>query len=154
MVSGYEEAGAGRIAQTVNLLLNLGQISVVSLGLAALTLVLAVLLPRTSLWSSGRVVAIFIPSVLIALFSLSNVEIVRDVGEIPRGFPLPILPSTGISESVHNQMARTRKMRLSGPLQIYDATSIRGQSTRRAVADARTWLVNQGTEAASGDNEQ
>ena len=93
VVTGYEAVGAGRIAQTVDLLLNLRQISVVSLGLAALTLVLAALLPRTALRSSGRLVAIFIPSVLIALFSLSDVEVVRDVGEIPRGFPLPGLPS-------------------------------------------------------------
>ena len=60
----------------------------------------------------------------------------------------------GISESVHDQMARTRKMRLSGPVQVYDATSIRGQSTRQAVEDARTWLVSQGTEASYGNNER
>jgi SulP family sulfate permease len=93
VVTGYEAVGAGRIAQSLDLLLNLRQINVVSLGLAALTLVLAALLPRTPLRSSGRLVAIFIPSVLIALFSLSDVEVVRDVGEIPRGFPLPVLPS-------------------------------------------------------------
>jgi SulP family sulfate permease len=101
VVTGYEAAGVGRIAQTVDLLLNLGQISVVSLGLAALTLVLAVLLPRTPLRSSGRLVAIVIPSVLIAVFSLSDVEVVRDVSEIPRGFPLPVLPSiSGLSVQV------------------------------------------------------
>lgn len=93
VVTGYEAQGGNRIAQTVNLLLNLGRIDPLSLALAALTMVLAVLLPRTPLGNAGRLVAIVIPSVLVALFGLTCVEIVRDVGEIPRGIPAPALPS-------------------------------------------------------------
>jgi SulP family sulfate permease len=93
VVTGYEAVGSNRIMQTINLLLHIGQINLLSLALAALTLVLALLLPRTPLGNLGRLVAIVIPSVLVVLFSLSSVEIVRDVGEIPRGIPLPALPS-------------------------------------------------------------
>ena len=93
VVTGYEAAGGNRITQTLNLLLHFTEISVVSLALAALTLVLAVLLPRTPLSNLGRLVAIAVPSVIVALFGLAGVEIVRDVGEIPRGFPVPVLPA-------------------------------------------------------------
>jgi SulP family sulfate permease len=93
VVTGYEAAGSNRITQTINLLLNLGEINLVSLSLAVLTLVLAVLLPRTPVGNLGRLVAIIIPSVIVVLFSLGDVEIVRDVGEIPRGIPMPVLPA-------------------------------------------------------------
>lgn len=93
VVTGYEPAGGNRIAQTFDLLLNLGQISLRSLLLAALTLALAVLLPRTPLGNFGRLAAIAIPSLLVALVGLSDVEIVKDVGEIPQGVPLPVWPS-------------------------------------------------------------
>jgi SulP family sulfate permease len=93
VVTGYEPAGSNRVIQTINLLLNIGRINLLSLALAALTLLLAVLLPRTPLSNFGRLVAIVVPSVLVALFGLTSVEIVRDVGEIPRGVPMPVLPS-------------------------------------------------------------
>jgi sulfate permease, SulP family len=93
VVTGYEPAGGNRIAQTFDLLLNLGQIRLASLILAALTLALAVLLPRTPLRNFGRLAAIAIPSLLVALLDLSDVEIVQDVGDIPQGVPLPVLPS-------------------------------------------------------------
>src|SRR5690606_19778344 len=38
---------------------------------------------------------------------------------------------SGISERVHDQVVRTGKLRLSGPERVYDATPIRGQSTRQ-----------------------
>jgi SulP family sulfate permease len=56
---------------------------------------------------------------------------------------------SGISERVHDQIIRTGKLHLSGPVHAYDATPIRGQSTRQAVADAQTWLVDQSTTASS-----
>lgn len=54
---------------------------------------------------------------------------------------------TGISQRVHDQVVRTGKLRLRGPVRVYDATPIRGESTRQAVEDARLWLVDAGTEA-------
>jgi sulfate permease, SulP family len=93
VVTGYEPPGGNRIAQTFDLLLNLGQIGLASLILAALTLALAVLLPHTPLRNFGRLAAIAISSLLVALLGLSDVEIVQDVGDIPQGIPLPVLPS-------------------------------------------------------------
>ena len=92
VVAGYEPPGSNAITQTVNLLRDPGRLNLLSLALAALTLALAVLLPRTPLGNFGRLVAIMVPSVLVAFLGLNNVAIVRDVGEIPRGVPLPSLP--------------------------------------------------------------
>ena len=61
--------------------------------MSALTLVLALTLPRTKLGNFGRLVAIIVPSVLAALLHLDSVAVVRDVGEIPGGIPTPHLPS-------------------------------------------------------------
>jgi SulP family sulfate permease len=54
---------------------------------------------------------------------------------------------TGISQRVHDQVVRTGKIQLSGPARVYNATPIRGQSTRRAVEDARAWLVEANSES-------
>jgi SulP family sulfate permease len=61
---------------------------------------------------------------------------------------------TGISQRVHDQVVRTGKLRLSGPVQIYGATRIRGQSTRQAVDDACTWLVGPSAETPSNDSKR
>jgi sulfate permease, SulP family len=55
---------------------------------------------------------------------------------------------TGISEKARDQMVRTGKLSLSGPVQIYEATPIVGESTREAYADAQTWLVSLSGEGA------
>jgi hypothetical protein len=60
---------------------------------------------------------------------------------------------TGISRRVHDQVVRTGKLRLSGPVQVYEATPVHGQSTRQAVEDARTWLVGAKTEAQASDSQ-
>ena len=51
------------------------------------------LLPRTRLGNFGRLLAILLPSAPVALLGLSGVQVVGDVGEIPRGLPLSSLPS-------------------------------------------------------------
>lgn len=58
---------------------------------------------------------------------------------------------TGISEGAYEQIVRTGKLRLTGPVRAYEATPVRGQSTQEAVADARTWLVGKSADAAPDD---
>ena len=93
VISGYEAAGNNRITQTIDLLLHIRQVNLLSVALGLLTLVLAILLPRTGLGNVGRLVAIIIPSLFIALFQVESVPTVRDVGTFPSGLPLPVLPS-------------------------------------------------------------
>lgn len=101
-ISGFEPTtGNNKVTQTFNLLSNLDRLNLWSLAAAGVTLVLAIVLPRTRLGNFGRLAAIIVPSVLVALFGLNDVAAVRDVGEIPSGIPLPHLPSlSGLSFEV------------------------------------------------------
>jgi SulP family sulfate permease len=92
-ITGYDALGSNKVGRTWNLLMNLGQVDGPSLAVSALTLALAVTLPRTRLGASGTVLAIAVASLSVVLFHLASVQVVRDVGEIPRGVPLPHLPS-------------------------------------------------------------
>lgn len=92
-ITGYEPEGANRVIKALNIVLHAGHLNYVSLALAALTLLLAIALPRTRLGNYGRLLAIIVPSVLTVLFQLGSVQAVGDVGEIPSGVPTPILPS-------------------------------------------------------------
>jgi SulP family sulfate permease len=101
-IAGYEvTAGNNKVTQTFNLLSNLDRINLWSLATALITLALALTLPRTRLGNLGRLAAIIIPSLIAVVFHLDSVQIVRDVGEIPGGIPMPHVPSfSGISFDV------------------------------------------------------
>jgi SulP family sulfate permease len=90
--AGYTATGSNKLTQAIDLLLHITDINVLSLALAVLTLILAVILARTRLGHFASIVAIAIPSLLVLFFQLDSVEIVRDISEIPRGFPTPVLP--------------------------------------------------------------
>ena len=92
-VTGVEVAGANRVSQTLDLLANAEQVVPWSAVLAVLALALAVVLPRTRLGSAGRLLAVVVPSVLLAVLGLEGVEVVSDVGEIPESVPMPALPA-------------------------------------------------------------
>lgn len=49
---------------------------------------------------------------------------------------------TGLRPDVRDQINRTHRLDLSGPVTILEATSTRGESTRRAVAESHAWLVD------------
>ena len=100
-VTGYESTGSNRVAATFDLLLNVRQMHLPTLAVSTLTLVLALFLPRTRLGNFGTLAAILIPSVVVALGQLDSIQVVRDVGAIPRGLPAPFVPSlTNISGDV------------------------------------------------------
>ena len=92
-VTGYAATGGNKVAQTVDLAAHAGAMDPATVAMAALTLVLAVLLPRTRLGSLGRLVAIAVPSAVVGLAGLRTVQVVRDVGAITGGVPLPEMPS-------------------------------------------------------------
>jgi sulfate permease, SulP family len=93
-ISGYEPTGgSNKVTQTINLFSNLDRVHPSSLVIAGITLILAIVLPRTKLGHFGRLAAIIVPSILALLFQLDAVQIVRDVGEIPKGVPMPHVPS-------------------------------------------------------------
>ena len=101
-VMGYQPAeGNNKVTQTFSLLRELERIDVPTIVISISTLALALTLPRTKLGNFGRLVAIVIPSLLALALSLTSVQIVRDVGEIPGGIPTPHLPSlSGMSVDI------------------------------------------------------
>jgi SulP family sulfate permease len=59
---------------------------------------------------------------------------------------------SGIGADVRDQVVHSGQLLLTGPVRVYEATPIVGQATRRAYADAQTWLVNADGEAAPDDD--
>ncbi len=57
---------------------------------------------------------------------------------------------TGVSKNARRKMQQNGKLRLTGPVHIYEATEVRGHSTNAAYTDAQTWLVSQNGGALSG----
>ncbi|HKS72445.1 MAG TPA: SulP family inorganic anion transporter [Terriglobales bacterium] len=57
---------------------------------------------------------------------------------------------SGLSKSVHQEVVRSGKIHLSGAVQAYRANPVLGESTRRALGDARAWVADVDSEADSG----
>jgi sulfate permease, SulP family len=51
---------------------------------------------------------------------------------------------SGLAHGVRETLARSGRVRLNGPVNAYEATAVIGESTRRAVSDARAWLIESG----------
>jgi hypothetical protein len=47
----------------------------------------------------------------------------------------------GLADRVREQLARSGKVKASGPLDVRPETGVIGASTRGAVADATAWLI-------------
>ncbi len=148
-ISGYQPtAGNNKVTQTFNLLFNLDRVNPWALATAGITLALAIVLPRTRLGNFGRLAAIIVPSVLVALFGLKGVAVVRDVGEIPRGIPMPHLPSlSGLSFEV-----------LTGAFAVAVITLVQGAGVSQSVPNpdgsrrsmSRDFIAQGAANAASG----
>lgn len=91
-VAGTGSEGANQIMKVFNLITHPGSIDPWSLGTGVVTLAGIALLQRTRLRGFAGLLAIAIPSALIALLGLESVRTVRDLGEIAPSLPLPALP--------------------------------------------------------------
>lgn len=89
---GLNPRGSNQLIQFIDILRHIGQISVPTLLVGLLALGILLGLERTRLSSLSSLVAIVVPSVLIALLGLENVQRVVDVSPVPRGLPMLTLP--------------------------------------------------------------
>jgi SulP family sulfate permease len=96
-IAGYAANGSNRVTQALDVAANVGEINLASLGTGALALVMAVLLPRTRLRNLGRLVAVVVPSLLVAWVG-ADVQVVSDVGEIAGEIPAPDVPGFSLVE--------------------------------------------------------
>jgi SulP family sulfate permease len=95
-LAGAEVEASGSVGGAFEVLLNPGSIDFPSLlvGLAALGLL--IVLPITKLGKYAALIALIVPSVIVALVGYFDTVLqVADSGEIVRGLPLPVFPSLG-----------------------------------------------------------
>ena len=91
--TGYSSSGPNRVVRTIDLLLNLDQVHVPTLAAGVLTIILILTLERTRLKALGMVVALFFVSLVVPLVGAEQIALARDVADIPRALPTPVLPS-------------------------------------------------------------
>lgn len=93
--SGYEAQGANRVLRALDLVFNLGEAHLGSMAIGATTIVLILALERTRLGPLGLVVAIVVTSALVPIFGMEVIQL-RDITDVPRSLPLPVLPDLGL----------------------------------------------------------
>lgn len=93
VVTGHAVRGSNRVTQTLQLLEEIRDVSLPSIAIAALTLVVALTLRKTRVQSFASLVAITVATMVTLLFGAGDVQVVRDVGTIPRAVPQPLLPA-------------------------------------------------------------
>lgn len=94
--TGYATTGPNRVIRTYDLLRNLDQVHIPTLAIGVLTIILILTLEKTRLKALGMVVAIFFASLVVPLAGASQVALARDIADIPRALPAPVLPSISL----------------------------------------------------------
>ncbi|MBD8022897.1 SulP family inorganic anion transporter [Microbacterium gallinarum] len=94
--TGYPGRGANRLLKTIDVLVHIGQWSIASVVVGTIAILLIVVLRPTRVGSLGLVVAVIAGSVCAVLLNLwvgDPVAQLRDIVDVPRGLPAPVLPS-------------------------------------------------------------
>jgi SulP family sulfate permease len=97
--TGYEAEGGNRVMRAFNLLLNLAQVHLPTITIGIGTIALIIVLERTKLGPLGMVVGIIIGSALIPVLGWEVAQL-RDIADIPRSLPFPVMPIFGAVPSL------------------------------------------------------
>ncbi len=89
---GFNPQGANEIVQFIDLLTHGAQFSVPTILTGLLTLGILVGLERTRFATLASLVALVVPTLLVALAGWEGVQLVTDVNPLPRGLPTLVLP--------------------------------------------------------------
>ena len=92
-LTGYDSAYSNKVAQAVDLLLNLNQVHMPSLLTGLGTIGIIILFGRTRLRNYSLAIALLLASVAVLVLGLESVATVGQSFEIAAAFPTPILPS-------------------------------------------------------------
>jgi SulP family sulfate permease len=93
---GFSPQGANEIMQYLDLLAHVAQFDLPTVLAGLLALGMAFGLARTRLAAFSSLLALLVPSLLVALLGWQSVQRVVDVSPIPRGIPLPALPNLAL----------------------------------------------------------
>ncbi|MGA7147494.1 MAG: SulP family inorganic anion transporter [Microbacterium sp.] len=94
--TGYDARGDNRLLKMFDVLLHIGDWSIASVIVGSITILLIVVLRPSRVGSLGLVIAVVAGSVCAVLLNLwvaDPVAQLRDIVEVPRGLPSPVLPS-------------------------------------------------------------
>nr|WP_206687418.1 SulP family inorganic anion transporter [Microbacterium yannicii] len=94
--TGYQAQGPNRLLKTIDVFLHIGQWSIPSLVVGAISVLVIVVLLPTRVGSMGLVIAVILGSLVAVVLNTwvgSPVVLLRDIVEVPRGLPAPVLPS-------------------------------------------------------------
>lgn len=94
--TGHVSEGANRLLRALDTVANIGAFSWSTVAVGSATVVLIVVLERTGLGSLGIVAAIALTSAAVWVLDLSAVQTLRDITEVPRALPTPVLPDPSL----------------------------------------------------------
>ena len=92
---GASAEGPFALAKALDVALHPGRVDAASAAVGAGAIATMAVLARTRASSIGAVLALLVPTAVLALFGNSSVARVEDVGAIPTGLPEPALPELG-----------------------------------------------------------
>ncbi|MCC6455970.1 MAG: SulP family inorganic anion transporter [Caldilineaceae bacterium] len=93
---GFSPQGANEVVQFIDLLAHVRRFDLPTIVTGLLTLAILIGLARTRLATLASVVALLVPSLLVALLGWEGVQRVVDVSPIPRGIPTLALPDLAL----------------------------------------------------------
>ena len=93
--TGYHGEYSNKVRQAIDLVLHIGQINVQATTIGVVTIALIILVHRTPLRKFNMIIALIGASLLAAVLGWTNVELIKDIADIPSGlgsFPRPVMP--------------------------------------------------------------
>jgi SulP family sulfate permease len=97
--TGYHGEYSNKVVQAIDLALHIGQIDVQATIIGLVAIVLIIVLHRTPLAKFNMIIALIGASLLAALLGWTDVELIKDIADIPSGlgsFPRPVLPDIAL----------------------------------------------------------
>jgi SulP family sulfate permease len=89
---GAEVSGPYPLARAWDLVTHPGRIDAGTTAAGATALVLLLVLSKTKAGPYSALIALLVPSIAVAIWSSDSIQLVSDVGKIPSGLPMPVLP--------------------------------------------------------------
>jgi len=143
-LTGYQAQGANRIARTIDTVVHVAQWSLPAVIVGAICILIIVCLQPTRFRSLGLVVAVIVASVcgmMLALWMGTPVAFLRDVVDVPRGLPAPVLPQ---SDDVLYLIVPACSLAFVGIVQGAGVSASLPTAAGRPRADASRDIIGQG----------
>lgn len=91
-LTGVDASGSNAVGRALYVVTHPGQIQGASLAVGLTALAIIVVASRTRFSTIGALIALVVPSIVIAVADITSVLLVQDEGTIPTGLPMPALP--------------------------------------------------------------